>query len=158
LGIPEDPTTPLFGAEFKMMFRLSRTRFELLAQDVMARNFEHFKVKKNLPPTQQSPLVAKLLLPLKCLAYGVPPHAFIDYFQMSRPYARVCCIEFDKAIRSMYMKEWMRLPTATDLKAIVQLHKSVHGVDGMVDIWLPRWLCPKRRPCPHVPHPHPRHP
>jgi hypothetical protein len=132
LGIVGDLTTPLFGAEFKLMFRLSKTRFQLLMEDVMARNLPHFQTKKNIPPTQQASLEAKLLLPLKCLAYGVPPHAFIDYFQMSRPYARVCCIEFDKAIKLIYMKEWLRLPTATDLKSILLLHKTVHGVEGMM--------------------------
>jgi hypothetical protein len=30
------------------------------------------------------------------------------------------------------MKEFLRLPTATDLKNIVKLHKSVHIVDGMI--------------------------
>ena len=30
---------------------------------------------------------ARLLLPLKVLSYGVPPHAFIDYFQMSDQFA-----------------------------------------------------------------------
>jgi hypothetical protein len=71
------------------------------------------------------------LLPLKSLAYGVPPHTFIEYFQMSPQYARECCKEFDKAMRSIYMKEFLRLPTATDPKNIVKLHKSVHSVDGI---------------------------
>jgi hypothetical protein len=31
----------------------------------------------------KSSLATRLLLPLKSLAYGVPPHTFIDYFQMS---------------------------------------------------------------------------
>jgi hypothetical protein len=35
-------------------------------------------------------------------------------------------------MRSGYMKEFLRLPTATDLKSIVKLHKSVHSVDGMI--------------------------
>jgi hypothetical protein len=132
LGIVGDLTTPLFGAEFKLMFRLSKTRFQLLMEHVMAKNLPHFLPKKNIPPSQQASLEAKLLLPLKCLAYGVPPHAFIDYFQMSRPYARVCCIEFDKAIKLLYMKEWLRLPTANDLRSILLLHKTVHGVEGMM--------------------------
>jgi hypothetical protein len=129
-GIVGDLTTPLFGAEFKLMFGLSKTRFQLLMEDVMARNLPHFQTKKNIPRSQQSSLEAKLLLP--CLAYGVSSHAFIDYFQMSRPYARVCCIEFDKAIKLIYMKEWMRLPTANNLKLILLLYKTVHGVEGMV--------------------------
>jgi hypothetical protein len=40
--------------------------------------------------------------------------------------------EFDKAMRSIYMKEFLRLPTATDLKNIVKLHKSVHSIDEMI--------------------------
>jgi hypothetical protein len=51
---------------------------------------------------------------------------------MSPQYARECCKEFDMAMRSLYMKEFLRLPTATDLKNIVKLHKSVHSVDGMI--------------------------
>jgi hypothetical protein len=132
LGLPGDPTTPLFGAEFKLMFRLSRSRFQVLMEDVMGRQLEFYQPAQKLPPSQQASFEAKLLLPLKCLAYGVPPHAFIDYFQMSRAFARVCCIEFDKAIRTLYMKEWLRLPTKADLKSILQLHKQQHGVDGMV--------------------------
>ncbi|KAG7371276.1 plant transposon protein [Nitzschia inconspicua] len=132
IGITGDLTTPLFGAEFKWMFRLSRTRFLLLMEDIAARNIPHFMRKTNISENQQTSLEAKLLLPLKCLAYGVPPHAFIDYFQMSRAFARVCCIEFDSAIKSIYMDEWLRLPTAEDLKAILKLHKTVHDVDGMV--------------------------
>jgi hypothetical protein len=45
-----------------------------------------------------------------------------------------CCKEFDKALKRLYMKDlFLRLPTATDAKNIVKLHKSVHSVDG----WLP---------------------
>ena len=132
LGITGDLATPLFGAEFKLMFRVSRQRFQVLMEDVMAAQLPHFMTKQYIPPTRQASLEAKLLLPLKCLAYGVPPHAFIDYFQMSRPYARVCCIEFDNAIKTIYMREWLRLPTKADLRSIVKLHKQQHGVDGMV--------------------------
>jgi hypothetical protein len=51
---------------------------------------------------------------------------------MSRQYSRECCKEFDKAMRTIYMKDFLRLPTATDLKNIVKLHKAAHGVDGMI--------------------------
>jgi hypothetical protein len=70
------------------------------------------------------------LLPFKTLAYGDPPHTIMDYFQMSPQYVRECCKEFDKAMRSMYMKEFLRLPSARDLKNIVKLRKSV-------DDWIP---------------------
>jgi hypothetical protein len=84
LGIPEDPMTPLIVTEFKTMFRLSRTRFQVLMEDVQASRITFFQRRKNLCDTEQSSLEAQLLLPIKCLAYGVPSHTFMDYFQMSR--------------------------------------------------------------------------
>jgi hypothetical protein len=74
--------TPLLGAEFKLMFRLSRGHFQVLMEDVMASNISFFKTTaKN--GFDKSSLAARLLLPLKSLAYEVPPHMFIDYFQMT---------------------------------------------------------------------------
>jgi hypothetical protein len=105
---------------------------QVLMEDFMASNIIFFKstVRDGF---DRSSLAARLLLPLKTLAYGVPPHTFfIDYFQMSPQYARECCKEFDKAMRTICMKEFLRLPTATDLKNIVKLHKAVHSVDGMI--------------------------
>jgi hypothetical protein len=128
------------------MFRISRGRFQVLMEDVMASNISFFKstVRDGF---DRSSLAARLLLPLKTLAYGVPPHTFIDYFQMSRQYAREYCKEFDKAMRTIYMKEFLRLPPATDLKNIVKLHKSAHGVHvmiGSLDCTQTFWKnCPK---------------
>ncbi|KAG7367865.1 plant transposon protein [Nitzschia inconspicua] len=76
-------------------------------------------------------LEAKLLLPIKTLAYGVPPHTFIDYFQMSPEYARECCRQFDIAVKIIYAQEYLRLPTSDDLRSILQLHRHVHQVDGL---------------------------
>jgi hypothetical protein len=101
------------------MFQLSRGRIQVLMEDVMASNTKFFK-STGRDGSCISSLAARLLLPLKSLAYGVPSQTFIDYCQMSPQYARDCCKEFDKAMRSIYMKEFLRLPTgATDLKNIV---------------------------------------
>jgi hypothetical protein len=121
--------TPLLGVEFKLMFRLSRGRFRVLMEDVMVSNISFFKSRTGRDLLCKSSLAASLLLPLKTLADGVRPHPFIDYFHMSQQYASECCKEFDKAIKRVYMKEFLRLPTATDLKNIVKLNKSVHSVD-----------------------------
>jgi hypothetical protein len=75
------------------------------------------------------------------------PHTFTDYFQMSRVHARDCCLEFDKAICQLYVGEYMRAPTANDLKNISKLHKIKHGVPGMfgsLDCMHTHWKnCPK---------------
>jgi hypothetical protein len=78
LGHQQDPTTPLFGKDFNLMFRLSRQRFELLVQEIMHQKIPFFQPKKNLLPGSQASIYVKLLLPLKCLTYGVPPHCFTD--------------------------------------------------------------------------------
>ena len=147
LGLPGDPSTPLLGAEFKNMFRLSKTRFQVLMEDVMAANISFYQKKRNLHAGDQASLEAQLLLPIKCLAYGVPSHTFIDYFQMSKQYARDCCRQFDVAIKRIYQEEYLRLPTVDDLKSILKLHQAVHKVDGMfgsLDCSHTMWKnCPK---------------
>jgi hypothetical protein len=99
LGLPGDPSTPLLGAEFKTMFRLSKTRFQVLMEDVMAADIAFYQQRKNLHADDQASLEAQLLLPIKCLAYGVPSHTFIDHFQMSKQYARECCKQFDVVVK-----------------------------------------------------------
>jgi hypothetical protein len=103
------------------MFRLSRGRFQVLIEDVMESSIGFFKSRLRDGFDKLS-LAARFLLPLKTLAYGVRPHRFSDYFQMSQPYARECCKEFDKAIKMIYMNKFFRLPIATYLKNIVKLH------------------------------------
>jgi hypothetical protein len=75
---------------------------------------------------------ARILLPLKTLAYGVPSHTFIDYFQMSPQYASDCCKQFCKAVKQVYIAEYLRCPTAEDLTKIIQLHNNVHQTEGLL--------------------------
>jgi len=112
IGILGDPSTPLLGSEFKLMFRISRPRFQVMMEDIMAKNIKFYR--KNYLKNQAS-LKAKLLLPIKSLAYGVPSHTFIDYFQMSPQSARDCCRNFWQAIELVYKEEYTRLPTTGDL-------------------------------------------
>jgi hypothetical protein len=132
LGIPGDPATPLLGADFKAMFRLSMARFQVIMEDIQASGCPFYQKSKNLHEHDQASFEAKLLLPIKTLAYGVPSHTFTDYFQMSKEYARECCKQFDVVMKKVYAQQYLRLPTADDVKSIVQLHKEVHQVDGLL--------------------------
>ena len=151
LGAPGDPNpSPLFGAEFPLQFRVTRGRFQRMMEQVQAANLVFFvsKVQRNKAGQLCGPsFESRLLLPLKTLCYGVPPHCFIDYFQMSPQFARECCREFDKAIHELYFDRFLRLPTPQDLKSICSLYKSVHGVDGLIgslDCSHTHWKnCPK---------------
>ena len=76
-------------------------------EDVMASKIRFYLKPKNRLDGQYCSLEAKLLLPLKFLAYRVPPHAFADFFQMPEPYTRASCLQFDAAIKNIYMKEYL---------------------------------------------------
>eukprot|EP00934_Nitzschia_sp_Nitz4_P000358 Nitzschia sp. Nitz4//scaffold549_size3348//1663//3261//NITZ4_009270-RA/size3348-processed-gene-0.5-mRNA-1//-1//CDS//3329554287//358//frame0 len=122
---------PLFpDKQFKVFFRVSRLRFEVIMQDVVNRSQNpYYNPKKFLGAS----LEARLLLPLKTLAYGVAPHVFSDYFQMSFTQSRrAWCNEFAKTMNGLYMSEYLRQPTAADLKGLNKLHKRVHKVPGML--------------------------
>jgi hypothetical protein len=131
---------PLFGKEFSSIFRISLARFQRLMEDVMAANIPFYQPKKNQSPTNQASLEAKLLLPLQCLAFGLPVVAITRYFQMSPTMATSCCNDFDITIKQLYEEKYLRLPTPNDLKAIVNLHKDVHGVDGMSNSFFSPYL------------------
>ena len=124
---------PLFdGREFDEMFRISKSRFQRLMEDVGNANIPFYTNITNILGSKGASMVARLLLPLKSIAYGVPSHCFRDYFQMSKSFARQCCLEFDSTIKNIYEKEYLRCPTAEDVVAITNLHKAVHGIFGLL--------------------------
>ena len=131
------------GSQFKVFFRISRPRFQALLEDIGAANIPFYSQPTTKGPSRE----ARLLLPLKTLAYGVAMHTFCDYFRMSFSEAAKCCAQFDLTIASLYSEEYLRHPTADDLKRIINLHRTVHGVPGMfcsLDCCHLRWKnCPK---------------
>lgn len=130
--------------EFQAMFRISRPRFQKLMQDVM-------KIPDNKYYSNNSwkraSLEAKLLLPIKVLAFGVANHCFNDYLQMSVTASRICIKQFHIMLKKLYEHEFLRLPTKNDIKSIVALHQDVHKISGMfgsLDCMHTYWKnCPK---------------
>ena len=87
-GIPGDLTTPIFkDRNFEMMFRLSRTRVQKIFEDVMQSGNAFYLSQCDGTGVKGASVEAKILLPLKTLAFGTASHAFCDYFQMSKPLA-----------------------------------------------------------------------
>ncbi|KAG7336870.1 hypothetical protein IV203_012693 [Nitzschia inconspicua] len=116
----------------RKMFRITRARFERLYVDAISSGNQYYKADNRTNPATKMTIAcvqARLLLPLKCLAYGVPSHTFCDYFQMSKTQARECCKKFNLLIPAFYSKEYLRLPTKKDLVAINKLHSAVHKID-----------------------------
>jgi hypothetical protein len=144
------PESPLGDGGFKRVFRLTKARFQQISDDIQATGNPFFFSTDNdniLPNANQASTLAKLLLPLKCLAYGISTTGFEDYFQMSYTLSNACRDEFDKAMVKLYTEEYIRRPTPEDLKAIDKLHYHRHGVRGMygsLDCMHTTWKnCPK---------------
>ncbi len=117
----------VYGAEFKLIFCISRTHFEQMMTEVITQN--GLKFYQDLCGHQgvtSCSLKGMLLYLLKTLAYGVPYSSFVDFFQMK------LCREFDHSIQALYMKDYLRVPDEADLCNINQLHHHVHGVDCML--------------------------
>lgn len=128
------PEATFAGTGFVQMFRITRARFERLYVDAVSSGNQYYKADYRTNPATKKPIAcvqARLLLPLKCLAYGVPSHTFCDYFQMSETQASECCKKFNLLIPELYSKEYLRLPTKKDLVALNKLHSAVHKIDGM---------------------------
>ena len=124
---------PLFLDDFHHYFRISRSRYDKIFNDIGRAGIKFFTQQKmNLVGEPIASMEARILLPLKTLAYGVAMHCFCPYFQLSKTLAIECCREFDKAICFLYLDEWLRCPTADDLTSIVNLHNHHHDIPGML--------------------------
>jgi hypothetical protein len=133
LGFPDRPDyEPTFdGAYFQAMFHISKARFLRIRDDFVADPDPFYTYSRRRFCRQPASVEAKILLPLKTFAYGVPPHAFCDYFQMSDTLALDCCKKFTETMKRLYEKEYLRLPTKEDMESIYHLHQIQHSVDGM---------------------------
>ena len=68
----------LIGKEFDMMFRISRTQFQKLMENVGNSGVKFYLEKTDAFNRKVSSIEARLLLPLKSLAEGVAPQCFCD--------------------------------------------------------------------------------
>jgi hypothetical protein len=124
--------SPLFQDQgFKEMFRITKRRFETLYQQMVVA-IPFFQVGADAFGKRGASTYAKLLLPLKCMAFGIPSKALCDYFQMSQTLARECYRQFTKSCKLLFQEEFLRIPTPADLKALNALHFAQHEVKGMV--------------------------
>jgi Plant transposon protein len=124
---------PLFGADVLLFFRMSRERIEVIIQSLgNSGNSFYGTFRSDRHGKRGASIEAKVLIAIRTLAYGVASYCFCDYFSMSKTSALDCCRMFNKNIPKIFGDEYMRVPTAADLGAVVALHKRVHGVDGML--------------------------
>lgn len=149
LGIPKYGMVPRFNSrQFQVMFRIHPTRYEHIRY--MIGNFGNpfFRSASTAGVGRSTAsLDCRLLLSLKTLGYGVAVHCFADYFQMSQQLCRDCLIHFCRDMKQIFQEEFLRCPSAWDLKNIIAYHKAVHKVPGMIgslDCTHTTWKnCPK---------------
>jgi hypothetical protein len=78
---------------------------------------------------------ARVLLSLKTDANEVPPHTFIDYFQMLRQCASACCKHFVIVVLKLFREVLLRCPTKDDLNKITISHKNVTVPAECLDLY-----------------------
>ena len=126
------PTVLFADKQFKRHFRIEPSRFQRLFLDVGRSGISYYVNRVDARGREGASMEARLLLPLKTIAYGVASHTFQDYFQMSEQMCRECMEAFDSMMKTIYKDEYLRCLDEDDIRATVRLHKSVHKIDGMI--------------------------
>jgi hypothetical protein len=125
---------PLFrDYQFERFFRITRSHFDVLL-NTCCKNDSFFVDAQDAVKRRSICPRVKILLVLKCLAFGVSPVAFLDYFQMGYTTGRECIKHFCKVVskddnlRSMYFRQMTR----SDAMNVSEMHWQQHGVRGMI--------------------------
>ncbi len=91
--------TGLCAKDFQVHFRMSRLSVESIIQVIGNSGVPFIETfRTNRFGLVGASIEAKVLLPLRVLAYGVAPHTFCDYFQMSVSQSGRCCRQFNSVI------------------------------------------------------------
>ena len=96
------PDALFIGKDFKSYFRVSQVCFQNMMEAFANSGRPFYKGKPDCCCNPTASLEARLLLPLQCLAFGVPSHTFCMYYQMSKTLAAKACKEFNKTYLSLY--------------------------------------------------------
>jgi hypothetical protein len=103
----------LYTKDFKRFFRLCRPRVQLIIEALANSGLSFYKsFRKDKFGNVGACMEAKVLLPIRTLAYGVGDHCFMDVYQMSPAMAQTCCTTFCRVIPQLFGEGYMRLPTA----------------------------------------------
>jgi hypothetical protein len=141
------PTPTFDDKQFERTFRIKRNMVDGLLGKLV--NHDPFWTTTIDSCGRQSiDPVVKFLTAMKLVCYGVSFSAFKDYYQMGESTARLCMA---KLCRGIYECEeisafYLRFPSKSDARNIVNLHKRVHGIPGMLgslDVTKVHWAnCP----------------
>ncbi|KAJ9551087.1 hypothetical protein OSB04_015132 [Centaurea solstitialis] len=123
---------PVYNDEdFKRRFRMSRRLFLRIVND-LEREIEYFKQHWDARGVKGFSALQKCTSAIRQLAYGTASDASDEYLRMSETTSRDCLENFCKGIIYLYMRQYLRKPTASDIQRIYAMHEQVHGLPGML--------------------------
>ncbi|XP_071718393.1 uncharacterized protein [Rutidosis leptorrhynchoides] len=107
---------------------------DIIAYDVqpLPRHFEYFKPKIDALGPKSFSTIQKCTSALRQLAYGTAADMFDEYLQMSECTSIVCLDMFCRCILELYVDEYLRKPTSSDIARLYSAHEEKHGFKGML--------------------------
>ncbi|KAJ9547806.1 hypothetical protein OSB04_020349 [Centaurea solstitialis] len=93
---------------------------------------EYFKQHWDARGVKGFSVLQKCTSAIRQLAYGSASDASDEYLRMSETTSRDCLENFCKGIIYLYMRQYLRKPTASDIQRIYAMHEQVHGLPGML--------------------------
>jgi hypothetical protein len=125
--------------QFRRRFRMSRKLFLEIVEGIQSYYSDplpdHFKFMNKGPDATGRQSISTLMrctAAIRQLAYGNAPDAFDEYLQMSERTGRECLDNFNKGVMDLFMREFLRKPTWSDVQDIYQKHEREHDFPGML--------------------------
>ncbi|KAJ9566890.1 hypothetical protein OSB04_002856 [Centaurea solstitialis] len=117
--------------DFSRRFRMTRRLFQRIVGD-LENEFDFFKQQWDARGVKGFSPIQKCTSAIRQLAYRTVADSTDEYLRMSETTSRECLSQFCKGIIRLYMRQYLRNPTASDTQAIYALHENVHGLPGML--------------------------
>ncbi|KAJ9537995.1 hypothetical protein OSB04_030728 [Centaurea solstitialis] len=117
--------------DFERRFRMTRRLFRRIVAD-LEREYEFFKWSEDARGVKGFSPLQKCTSAIRQLAYGIAADSTDEYLQMSETTSRECFTNFCQGIIHLYMRKYLRKPTANDVQSLFALHEQQHGLPGML--------------------------
>ncbi|KAJ9564173.1 hypothetical protein OSB04_000139 [Centaurea solstitialis] len=117
--------------DFERRFRMKRRLFLKIVAD-LEREYEFFRWTHDARGVKGFSPLQKCTSAIRQLAYGTAADATDEYLQMSETTTRECFSNFCQGIIHLYMRRYLRKPTANDVQLLFALHEQQHGLPGML--------------------------
>ncbi|KAJ9539051.1 hypothetical protein OSB04_031784 [Centaurea solstitialis] len=116
---------------FERRFHMTRRLFLKIVED-LEREYEFFRWTHDARGVKGFSPLQKCTSAIRQLAYGTAADATDEYLQMSETTSRECFTNFCEGIIHLYMRRYLRKPTANDVQLLFALHEQQHGLPGML--------------------------